>query len=161
MFAALSYFYLVNFFYRWVPFSYDTNDVLQCQLSVKSPQTPADGAEQGDVVCQEKLTHAVFDVQSVSFFSSWWFFPMFSEIDWYLLVVICLLMLFLSLVKCRAIEAEVCTLLKSSENHLGFFVDRRLWGYDLFLMKMTDFSRNLGMTFRWVNLVWPIWEPLG
>lgn len=30
------------------------------QLSVKSPQTPADGAEQGDVVCQEKLTHAVF-----------------------------------------------------------------------------------------------------
>ena len=38
------------------------------QLSVKSPQTPADGAEQGDVVCQEKLIHAVYDVQSVSLF---------------------------------------------------------------------------------------------
>ena len=107
------------------------------QLSVKSPQTPADGAEQGDVVCQEKLTHAVFWCP-VSIFISRVdeFFPLFSEIDWYLLVVICLLVLFLSLVKCRAIEAEVCTLLKSSENHLGFFVGGRLWGYDLFLMKM-------------------------
>lgn len=132
------------------------------QLSVKSPQTPADGAEQGDVVCQEKLNHAVFDVQSVSLFLELMiFFPLFSEIDWYLLVVTCFLMLFLSLVKCRAIEAEVCTLLKNSENHLDFFVGGRLWGYGLFLLKMTDLSRNFGMTFRWVQLDWPIREPLG
>ncbi|KAK2647277.1 hypothetical protein Ddye_014766 [Dipteronia dyeriana] len=31
-------------------------------LSVKSPQTPAGAVEQGDVVCQENLSHAVFDV---------------------------------------------------------------------------------------------------
>ncbi|KAK7837167.1 transcription initiation factor tfiid subunit 1 [Quercus suber] len=33
-------------------------------LSERSPRTPADTTEQGDVVCLEKLSHAVFDVLS-------------------------------------------------------------------------------------------------
>lgn len=40
------------------------------QLSGKSPQTPPDVVEQGEVVCQEKLYHAVFDILLVSVFPS-------------------------------------------------------------------------------------------
>lgn len=35
---------------------------------MKSPQTHSDAAEQGDVVCQGMLTHAVFDFQLVFLF---------------------------------------------------------------------------------------------
>lgn len=38
------------------------------QLSIKSSQSSADAAEQGDVVCQDILSHAVFDVVLVSLF---------------------------------------------------------------------------------------------
>ena len=38
------------------------------QLSGKSPRTPPGIVEQGEVVCQEKLYHAVFDILLVSFF---------------------------------------------------------------------------------------------
>ncbi|KAK7318136.1 hypothetical protein RJT34_02834 [Clitoria ternatea] len=37
-------------------------------LSGKSPQTPHDVVDQGEVVCQEKLYRAVFDILLVSFF---------------------------------------------------------------------------------------------
>lgn len=47
----------------------DDNYDICLQLSGKSPQTPHDVVEQGEVVCQEKLYHAVFDVLLVSFFS--------------------------------------------------------------------------------------------
>ncbi|KAK7318140.1 hypothetical protein RJT34_02838 [Clitoria ternatea] len=42
--------------------------LIDIDLSGKSPQTPHDVVEQGEVVCQEKLYHAVFDILLVSFF---------------------------------------------------------------------------------------------
>ncbi|KAJ6677795.1 hypothetical protein OIU85_008381 [Salix viminalis] len=42
------------------------SSLTEIDLSVKSPQTSTDAAEQGDVVCQGKLCHAVFDVVLVS-----------------------------------------------------------------------------------------------
>ena len=42
--------------------------LFDCQLSEKSPNTPADAADQGDVVWLENLSHAVFDVLLVSLF---------------------------------------------------------------------------------------------
>lgn len=42
--------------------------LFDCQLSEKSPHTPTDAADQGDVVWLENLSHAVFDVLLVSLF---------------------------------------------------------------------------------------------